>query len=48
MPIGGQSWAPVDRSWLDPIRDMIILRREAVLLEAACAEMDEAYAAAAS
>ena len=36
------------KSWLDPIRDMIILRREQVRFAAACAEMDEAYAAAAA
>ena len=34
------------KSWLDPIRDWIALRREEVLFEAACAEMDAEYAAA--
>ena len=34
------------KSWLDPIRDWIQIRREEVLFEAACAEMDAEYAAA--
>ena len=33
------------KSWLDPIRDWIALRREEVRFEAACAEMDAEYAA---
>ena len=36
------------RSWLDPIRDMIILRREEVQFAAASAEMDAEYAARAT
>ena len=34
------------RAWLDPIRDWIALRREEILFDAACAEMDAEYAAA--
>jgi hypothetical protein len=33
------------RAWLDPVRDWITLRREEIQFEAACAEMDEEYAA---
>ena len=36
------------RSWLDPIRDMIQLRREEILFAAACADMDAEYAMRAS
>ena len=31
--------------WLDPVRDWITLRREEIHFDAACAEMDEEYAA---
>ena len=33
------------RSWLDPVRDMLVLRREEILFAAACAERDAEYAA---
>ena len=37
--------AHLPRSWLDPVRDWIALRREEIYFDAACAEMDEDYAA---